>query len=110
MPYCPVCCDEFEDWVKVCPDCNVPLVEELPPKPEHKVVDEPLVNIATAPNEAIASMWAGILEEHGIHCLLKGGDLAAAMYASPLNVPYEISVLASNADRATQILTPFIES
>ena len=30
MPYCPKCRDEFEDWVKVCPDCNVTLVDELP--------------------------------------------------------------------------------
>lgn len=110
MPYCPVCRDEFKDWVKVCPDCNVALVEDLPPQPEFEEVDEPLVSVATAPNEAIANMWAGILEEHGIRCLLKGGNLAAAMYASPLNVSYEISVLASEADKATQILAPFTEA
>lgn len=30
MPYCPECHDEFQDWVKICPDCQVALVGELP--------------------------------------------------------------------------------
>jgi len=34
---------------------------------------EPIVHIATAPNELVAKMWSGILEERGIRCLLKGG-------------------------------------
>jgi hypothetical protein len=109
MPYCPECRDEFEDWVEVCPDCNVALVDELPALPERETSDEPLVHIATAPNEAIANMWAGILEEDGIRCLLKGGGLQAAMYASPLSVPYEIYVLESEADTASEILAPFLE-
>jgi len=109
MPYCPECRDEFEEWVKVCPDCNVALVEELPPQPVHEDMDESLVHIATAPGEPIANMWSGILEEHGIQCLLKGGNLGAAMYASTLNLPYKVYVLASQADDAKRILAPFLE-
>ncbi len=30
MPYCPKCRDEFQDWAKVCPDCGIALVKELP--------------------------------------------------------------------------------
>jgi hypothetical protein len=109
MPYCPKCRDEFEDWVKVCPDCKVALVEKLPPLPETDETDEPLVLIATAPGEPIAAMWSGILEEQGIKAMLKGGDLGAAMYASTLNLPFEIYVLESQADTARDILAPFIE-
>jgi hypothetical protein len=29
--FCPKCRDEFQDWVKTCPDCKVDLVAELPP-------------------------------------------------------------------------------
>lgn len=110
MPYCPICRDEFEDWVKVCPDCNIALVAELHPLSRREINNEPLVHIATAPNEIVANMWAGILEEDGMRCLLKGGGLQAAMYASPLSVPYEIYVLESEAANATEILAPFIES
>jgi len=34
---CPKCGQEYQDWVKVCPDCGTPLVEKLPiPKPIRK--------------------------------------------------------------------------
>lgn len=33
--YCPRCRSEFEAWVATCPDCDVPLVAELPPEPSH---------------------------------------------------------------------------
>ena len=109
MPYCPQCRDEFQDWVKVCPDCNVTLVNELTSLQKRDMSEESLVLIATAPNEMVAHMWSGILKEHGIRCLLKGGGLQASMYASPLSVSYEIYVLESEADNATEILTPFLE-
>ena len=109
MPYCPKCRNEFQDWVKVCPDCNFALVDELPVLKRREMSEERLVHIATAPNEIVANMWSGILEKNGIRCLLKGGGLQAAMYASPLSVPYEIYVLESEADNASEILTPFLE-
>ena len=38
--FCPKCRCEFEGWTSECPDCNVPLVEELPPSLE--VTNEPI--------------------------------------------------------------------
>jgi hypothetical protein len=110
VPYCPKCRDEFQDWVKVCPDCNVALVEKLPPTPrKRKKQDEPLVHIATAPNEAVANIWSGILEEQGIPCLLQGGEVRPAMYVLPYQ-PYEIYVLASEVKKAKKILAPFLKA
>jgi len=118
MPFCPVCRDEFEDWVKICPDCNVALDDELPPLPERKKaerktetdesLDEPLVEVAVAPNELIASMWAGTLEEYGIRCLLKGENLGGGMYRRYME-PYRIFVLKTESEQAREILVPFIE-
>jgi hypothetical protein len=71
--------------------------------------EEPLVHIATAPNEPIANMWAEILEENNIHCLLKGGNLGAAMYIPPLQLQHKIYVLASEAQKAKEIISPFLE-
>jgi len=34
MPFCPNCRDEFEDWVEICPDCRVALVDEPAPLPK----------------------------------------------------------------------------
>ena len=115
MPYCPECRDEFQDWVKVCPDCNVALVEKLPPLPKRKKLvskrkkrDEPMVHIATAPNDMIANMWLGILKEHGIGCLLKSDDLRAAMYSFTYNQQCKIYVLVSEAEKAKEILAPLL--
>ncbi|MFC1847213.1 hypothetical protein ACFLW5_00140 [Chloroflexota bacterium] len=106
MPYCPKCRDEFQNWIEVCPDCKVALIEELPPQPKREEHDEPLVHIATAPNEPLANMWSGILEENDIRCSLKSRNI------TPYYVtywPYEIYVLSSEAERAKEMLDPFLE-
>ena len=113
MPYCPKCRDEFQDWVKICPDCKVALVAELPPKrkPTRKQSREkPMIPIATAPNEVIASLWSAVLEDNGIRCFIKGGDLVAAWYLPRIGAPHEIHVLASDAKKARQIIKPFVKS
>jgi len=65
------------------------------------------MHIATAPNESIAHMWAGILENHGIHCLIGSADLRAAMYCLLINQHYKIYVLKSSALRAKRLLNPY---
>jgi hypothetical protein len=37
--YCPECRSEFESWVETCPDCDRPLVAELPPDPGAQELD-----------------------------------------------------------------------
>jgi len=109
MPYCPKCRDEFEDWVEVCPDCRIALVNELPATPDSKQIDEPLVHIATVQSEPLATMWKGILENEGIHSLIKSRDLRAAGYVPPLLSYCEIHVLASQVEKAKQIVAPLLE-
>ena len=114
MPYCARCSGEYQNWVQVCPDCGVPLVEKLPeppskPKQKTKKHGDPLVIVATAPNEPLAMMWAGILEDKGIHSLVRGRDLRAAMYTPSLLSHSDVLVLASQVEKAKQILVPFIE-
>jgi hypothetical protein len=115
MPFCPECRDEFQDWVTVCPDCRVPLVavleedepEELEESRDYLYSNEPLVHVATAPNEAIAGMWAGILENNGIRCLIKGGDFKWSRYAF-LHKPFRrIYVIQSASETARTLLLPF---
>ena len=110
MPFCPNCRDEFEDWVDTCPNCRVPLVDELSALPKPASQTDVIVYVATAPNEQIAYMWAGILEDNGIYCLLKTANLRAAMYSLLLNQYCAIYVLESSASRAKEILSPFEDS
>jgi hypothetical protein len=78
-------------------------------KPEKKnKSSDPLVMIAKAPNEPIAIMWQGILENEGIRSVIKPHDLKAAMYVPSMIAPSKLYVLASQADQAKEILAPFI--
>jgi hypothetical protein len=63
---------------------------------------DPLVHVATAPNEILASMWVDILKQNGIQALVKSGPLKAGLYS--FNEPCEIKALKSQADEAKQIL------
>ena len=70
---------------------------------------DPLVLVATAPNEPTAMLWSGILENEGIHSVVKGQELTAAMYVPSSFAMCRILVLASQADKAKEILKPFLE-
>jgi hypothetical protein len=73
---------------------------------------EPLVHIATAPNEVVAQMWAEILEDDGIHCSIKMGRVAGDFLSlfTRMGVPAEVHVLASEAQKAKEILDSLEES
>jgi hypothetical protein len=108
MPYCPQCRREFMEQVGVCPDCGTGLVDS-PAPPEGEGGRGPLVQVAVAPNYVIASLWASVLEEEGIHCLVRGSDLMAAMYMLPMNATHQLYVVESQAEQAKEILDSLTE-
>jgi hypothetical protein len=124
MPFCPECRDEFQAWVKTCPDCHVALVAELRPESDptsrpdrtrraskSAKAKEPLALVASASNEPEAKMWAGILEDQGIHCMVKThlsemfrGFPPTANIIQPSNLQFDVCVLQSDVERAREIL------
>jgi hypothetical protein len=71
---------------------------------------ESLVQVAVAPNEIVANIWKDVLEENGIRPLLQGINLVESMYTAPITLRYRVMVLSSDADKAREVLTPFIEA
>jgi hypothetical protein len=73
---------------------------------------ESIVRIGTAPNDVVAQMWAEILQDEGIHCSMKMGRIAGDFLSlfTRMGVPVEIHVLASEAQRAKEILDSLEES
>ncbi len=65
MPYCPRCHDEFQDWVKVCPDCGLDLVDHSS-KVYFKSVPEKLVTVADYYFSPLAYLSQAKLESEGI--------------------------------------------
>jgi hypothetical protein len=112
--YCPQCGHEFPDGIQNCPDCKVNLADRLPPLSQRETEitglrqNDPPVLAAKAPNEPIAVMWQGILENEGIRSVIQPAELKAAMYVPSLLAPCKLYVLASQADRAKEVLDPFI--
>ncbi len=73
MAFCPKCRAEYIDEVKECPDCQVKLVDVLPPKDEPEYVD--LVELEKVPDEVSGVMMKGILESSGIDVVLKAAKI-----------------------------------
>jgi hypothetical protein len=71
---CPSCGYEYESWVEVCPDCQVPIVDKRP----HRVVvpgkldqSDPHWTIVTnVPNAIIGTLLKSQLEDAGIPVLM----------------------------------------
>lgn len=69
----------------------------------HPHGDERLVAIGTAPNEIVASLWRGMLEEAGIRSMAKPLGPGAAYFTTTI-VPHKVYVLESDAERAKELL------
>jgi hypothetical protein len=68
------------------------------------------VQVAVAPNEVVGSIWKDVLEENGIQCFLKSINLVASMYTAPITMQVEVMVKPEDAEKAREILTPFLEN
>lgn len=68
---------------------------------------EPLVRVAQAGNQALAEMWKDVLSTNGIPSMIRisGAVTAYVTFAAP----HDILVLATNADRARDLLAAFNE-
>ena len=69
--------------------------------------NEPLVRIAQAGNQALAEMWKDVLRSNGIPSMLRisGAPTAYVTFAAP----HDILVLASDAERARDLLAAYNE-
>jgi hypothetical protein len=72
MPFCPNCRDEFQDWVKVCPDCHVELTDRVsqPISVAWKSFPVKLVTVADFYYSPIAHLYRAKLESEGITCFV----------------------------------------
>jgi hypothetical protein len=69
LRFCPKCRSEYQDWAKVCLDCDVNLVDhlpELPPKLK-PIIPERLVKIATFSHAPEAHLSRAKLWSEGIN-------------------------------------------
>jgi hypothetical protein len=105
MPYCPNCRGEYEPGIDKCPDCNLTLVDSLPPEDAIADPNGLLVEVFVAAGDEEAIIVKGLLESEGIECSLSSDIPHTVM---PLNVDglgaVRITVAQEDAERARQII------
>lgn len=75
MPFCPECRYEYEPYIAVCPDCDTPLVDQLP---EETPVEIEWVRLHPLPGTVYAEMVKEVLDRQNIPNLLIKNFLASA--------------------------------
>lgn len=112
MPWCPSCKYEYEEGVRDCPDCRIPLVEELPlPKPKEKrelwpIEHDPPVGVLTVYSEQEAAMVEALFRSEGIPTakIYPGaGSYLKAYMGNPIT-PVELTVPQSYEEQARALL------
>ena len=68
---------------------------------------DPLVRVAQAGNQALAEMWKDVLRSNGIPSMLRISGAATAYVT--FSAPHDILVLASDAERARDLLAAYNE-
>ncbi len=110
--FCPKCRYEYNPGITICPDCNEPLVDQLPPEEEE--MDEleyaHRVTVLTSSDHRVILMARLILEEEGIRWFSEGNETldvfggGSASLNPLIGRPIGIQVLEKDAEQARELL------
>ncbi len=69
--FCPNCTYEYKEGIKVCPDCGIDLVDNLPPEDEGADPNLETAELTDVDNDMEADAIRAMLDEEGIYSFLK---------------------------------------
>jgi hypothetical protein len=72
--FCPVCGDEYRPGFRRCNDCDVDLVESLPPETEPAAPFE-LTTVLETGDQSLVAVAKSVLDAAGIPCIAKNERL-----------------------------------
>src|SRR5262249_38396907 len=104
MAFCPECKTEYQPGIAVCADCQVSLVDALPPETSATDAEDTVawVCISTDHDEAEAYVLKGYLESEGIECMLEN----KTFHSQPTVATTLVNILVreDQADQARNLL------
>jgi hypothetical protein len=118
MMFCPKCKDEFITGITDCPDCEIPLVKELPAETEtaYEPVYVEQVTVLETSDPGIIMVAKSLLEEARIRYYAKnevsqhlfgGGTFGTGF--NPLTGPTQLQVSKNNFEEALALLKDLLE-
>jgi hypothetical protein len=108
--FCPQCRAEYRKGFFRCSDCDIPLVDELPPDDETSgqpgfETDHPeLVVVRTFPNVIEADLAKSALESVGIDSMVRSDNKGGQSPALAFGQSVELLVRADDIDAANDML------
>ena len=97
--FCPECRTEYREGFTVCADCNVNLVDSIPPIPDPEFVD--FMELLGTYNPADVAFLKSLLESEGIQYFFKGEHF---MHVRPLADPVRLMVRSDQINDAIELL------
>jgi hypothetical protein len=106
MPFCPKCRDEFQGWVRICPDCNLPLAEKLAEDklpPEYK-----FIKVYTTAKQGEIALIKSILDGNNIPYYIKGENFSTLYGPADGLSLMDIMIRQDHLEDAKELLKEFI--
>lgn len=98
MPFCANCRFEYQEGISLCPDCNMPLVAELPPNTAATSPDQSWVAVCSVFNDLSSSLARGALESRNIPSIV----MSSTFKAYGIDAQYTSQLL--NSPKATNVI------
>lgn len=99
--YCPNCRGEYRAGFTWCKDCDIALVDELPPEQGLEFVD--LVEVLSIADVGQISLIKSILEAEEIPYVAQGENFSFAR-----NIPVRFLVPSDRLEQAREVLSDFL--
>lgn len=99
--FCPQCRAEYREGFHICSDCQIELVETIPPLPEPGPEFVKFTEILATYNPADVVFLKSLLDSEGIQYFFKGEHF---MYMRPLADPVRLMVRQDQVDDAEELI------
>ena len=97
--FCPKCKSEYREGFSICADCDIPLIEELPPEKEPEFIE--YEEVLGTYNPADIMIIKSILDAENITYYFNAEHF---MYVRPMAEPARLMVAKNDVETAKDIL------